>query len=107
MQGRLSSVDGAETQIIMMLTSMSYMPGSGIALAGTTLVGQSIGAGDRDWARRLGNAIIWLTVAFMGTLGVLVALSGPWLLPTFLHAAGPQSAGVVQIGIVLLWLAAG
>jgi len=86
---------------------MSYMPGIGIALAGTTLVGQSIGAGDRDWARRLGNAIIWLTVAFMGTLGLLVALAGPWLLPTFMNAADPQSADVVRIGIVLLWIAAG
>ena len=92
MQVRLSSVDGAATQIIMMLTSMSYMPGIGIALAGTTLVGQSIGAGDHAWARRLGNAIIVLTVAFMGTLGVLVALAGPWLLPTFMDAADPQSA---------------
>ncbi|MCX7054395.1 MAG: MATE family efflux transporter [Proteobacteria bacterium] len=107
MQVRLSAADGAATQIVMMLTSMSYMPGIGIALAGTTLVGQSIGAGDRDWARRLGNAIIWLTVAFMGTLGVLVALSGPWLLPTFMNAADPQTADVVQIGIVLLWIAAG
>jgi len=107
MQVRLSAVDGAATQIIMMLTSMSYMPGIGIALAGTTLVGQSIGAGDRDWARRLGNAIIWLTVAFMGTLGVLVALSGPWLLPTFMNAADPQTADVVEIGVVLLWIAAG
>jgi MATE family multidrug resistance protein len=107
MQVRLSAVDGAATQIIMMLTSMSYMPGIGIALAGTTLVGQSIGAGDRDWARRLGNAIIVLTVAFMGTLGVLVALAGPWLLPTFMNASDPQTAGVVEIGIVLLWIAAG
>ena len=50
MQVRLGAADGAATQIVMMLTSMSYMPGIGIALAGTTLVGQSIGAGDRDWA---------------------------------------------------------
>ena len=33
----------------------------GIALAGTTLVGQSIGAGDRAWARRLGNRVIAAT----------------------------------------------
>ena len=32
MQVRLSAVDGTATQIIMMLTSMSYMPGIGIAL---------------------------------------------------------------------------
>jgi MATE family multidrug resistance protein len=107
MQVRLSAADGAATQIVMMLTSMSYMPGIGIALAGTTLVGQSIGAGDPDWARRIGNAIIVLTIAFMGTLGVLVALAGPWLLPTFLNASDPQAAEVVRIATVLLWIAAG
>jgi MATE family multidrug resistance protein len=107
MQVRLSAVDGAVTQIIMMLTSMAYMPGIGIAHAGTTLVGQSIGAGDREWARRLGNTIIVLTMAFMGTLGVLVALAGPWLLPTFMNPSDPHAAQVVEIGIVLLWIAAG
>jgi MATE family multidrug resistance protein len=106
MQVRLSAADGAATQIVMMLTSMSYMPGIGIALAGTTLVGQSIGAGDPDWARRIGNAIIVMTILFMGTLGVLVALAGPWLLPTFLNASDPQAAEVVRIAIVLLWIAA-
>ena len=40
-------------------------------------------------------------------LGVLVALAGPWLLPTFMSAADPQTADVVEIGIVLLWIAAG
>jgi multidrug resistance protein, MATE family len=107
MQVRLSAVDGAATQIIMMLTSLAYMPGIGIALAGTTLVGQSIGAGDRDWARRLGNSITLLTMGFMGTLGVLVALAGPWLLPTFMSPSDPQAAAVVQLGVVLLWIAAG
>ena len=56
MQVRLGEVDGATTQIVVMLTSIAYLPGVGLALAGTTLVGQAIGAGDRDWARRLGNA---------------------------------------------------
>jgi MATE family multidrug resistance protein len=107
MQVRLGQVDGAATQIVMMLTSAAYMPGLGIALAGTTLVGQAIGAGDRDWALRLGNTIIALTVAFMGTLGVLLAASGPWVLPAFSAAGDPQAPAVVGLGIVLLWIAAG
>ena len=76
MQVRLSAVDGATTQVVVMLTSVSYLPGVGIALAGTTLVGQSIGAGDRDWARQLGNAVIRLTVVFMGDVGVRSPRSG-------------------------------
>ena len=108
MQVRLSQVDGAATQIVMMLTSVAYMPGVGIALAGTTLVGQSIGAGDQDWACRLGNAIILSTVVFMGALGVLLAAAGPWLLPAFRdrrRSAGGEA--VVELGSVLLWIAAG
>jgi MATE family multidrug resistance protein len=107
MQVRLSAVEGAATQIVMMLTSTAYMPGIGIALAGTTLVGQSIGAGHRDWARRLGNAVTRLTMGFMGTIGVVLALVGPWLLPSFMSPADPDLAAVVELGVVLLWIAAG
>ena len=107
MQVRLSQVEGAVTQASMMLTSMVYMPGVGIALAGTTLVGQSIGAGNRDWARHLGNTIIVLAMGFMGVLGVLIALAGPWLLPFFVAAGDPDAQAFVRLGSVLLWIAAG
>ena len=86
MQVRLSQVEGAASQIILMLTSVAYMPGIGIALASTTLVGQSIGAGDRVWARTLGNRMIVLNVAFMGAIGVLLAAAGPLILPSFVNA---------------------
>jgi MATE family multidrug resistance protein len=107
MQVRLGQVDGATTQIVVMLTSIAYLPGVGLALAGTTLVGQAIGAGDRDWARRLGNSVIAVTTAYMGAVGVLLALLGPWVMPLFVSDADPQAADVVQLGIVLLWIAAG
>jgi MATE family multidrug resistance protein len=104
---RLSSVDGAATQIVMMLTSIGYLPAVGIAMTGTTLVGQSIGAGDREWAMRLGNATIRLSVAYMAFIGVFLALAGPWLLPLFLDPADPQTQQVVALGRLLVWIAAG
>jgi MATE family multidrug resistance protein len=107
MQVRLGEVEGAATQIVMMLTSLAYMPGVGIAMASTTLIGLSIGAGDRDWARRLGNAVIVITVAFMGLLGVMIALLGPWLLPSFVGRADPNAAALAGLGATLLWIAAG
>jgi MATE family multidrug resistance protein len=107
MMVRLGQVDGATTQIVVMLTSIAYLPGVGLALAGTTLVGQAIGAGDRDWARRLGNSVIAVTTGYMGAVGVLLALLGPWLLPWFVSATDPQADEVVALGAVLLWIAAG
>jgi MATE family multidrug resistance protein len=107
MQVRLGQVDGATTQIVVMLTSIAYLPGVGLALAGTTLVGQAIGAGDREWARRLGNAVIAVTTGYMGAVGVILAAFGPWVMPLFVADGDPQAAEVVRLGIVLLWIAAG
>jgi MATE family multidrug resistance protein len=107
MQVRMGIVDGAATQIVMMLTSFCYMPAVGIAMAGTTLVGQAIGAQCRDWAFQVGNGIIFIAVVYMGVIGVLLAAAGPWVLPFFTNEGDPQSAAVVARGGGLLWIAAG
>src|SRR5256885_13584077 len=90
-----------------MLTSLAYMPGFGIASAGTTLVGQSIGAGARGWALRVGNRVILLAALYMGGIGVLIALGGPWVLPFFTGSHDAEAASAVALGMQLLWLAAG
>jgi multidrug resistance protein, MATE family len=107
MQVRLGTVDGASTQIVMMLTSFCYMPAVGIAMAGTTLVGQAIGAHRKDWAFKVGNGIISIAVVYMGAIGVLLAAAGPWFLPFFTNAADPDAALVVSQACKLLWIAAG
>ncbi|HEX2791018.1 MAG TPA: MATE family efflux transporter [Steroidobacteraceae bacterium] len=107
MQVRLGTVAGAATQVVMMLTSVAYLPGFGIALAGTTLVGQSIGAGDTQWARRVGTRVILLAAAYMGGTGVLLALAGPAILPLFTGAHDADAPATVALGTQLLWVAAG
>lgn len=106
MQVRMSIVDGAATQIVTIFTSLAYMPGIGLALAGTTLVGQAIGAGDRDWAEQLGNRIIKVVACFMGGIGIVIALAGPWLVPRFVNMADPRALEVIALCSPLLWLAA-
>ncbi|TLZ49238.1 MAG: MATE family efflux transporter [Gammaproteobacteria bacterium] len=76
MQTRLGTAGGAATQMVVILTSIAYMPGFGIASAGTTLVGQSIGARSRDWALQVGDRVILLAALYMGAIGVLIALGG-------------------------------
>jgi MATE family multidrug resistance protein len=102
----LGSVSGAATQIVMMMTSIAYMPAVGIASAGTTLVGQSIGAGDRDWAKKVGNAAIGFNVTYMGLVSLVLALAGPWLLPLFVSPSDPDAQAAIELGRVLLWIAA-
>jgi multidrug resistance protein, MATE family len=107
MQTRLGTTGGAATQIVTILTSIAYMPGYGIACAGTTLVGQSIGAGARDWALTVGNRVILLAALYMAAIGVVIALGGPWILPFFAAAHDADSATAVALGMRLLWLVAG
>ncbi|HKE96599.1 MAG TPA: MATE family efflux transporter, partial [Povalibacter sp.] len=106
MQVHLSAVDGAAAQITIMLTSIAFMPAVGMALAGTTLVGQSIGMGDRTWARRLGNTIILLCMAYMGCIGLALGTLAPWLVPAFVASGDPQSAQVTEVAVRIMWIAA-
>src|SRR6185295_4188467 len=106
MIAQTSAVGAAATQIVMALTSMAYMPTIGIALAGTTLVGQSIGAGSREWANRLGSRVIVLCAALMACIAVLLIVVGPWVLPLFVSSGGESAGEVVALGLVLLWPAA-
>lgn len=106
MIAQTGAVGAAATQIVMALTSLAYLPTIGIALAGTTLVGQSIGAGDRDWADRVGNVVIALCCAQMAFVAVLLLVAGPWVLPWFVSGGGESAADVVALGLVLLWPAA-
>lgn len=105
MQVRLGAVEGAATQITMMLTSFAYLPGVGIALAGTSLVAQSIGAGDLVWAKRIGSAIIALTVCYMSVAGVVLAFAGPVIVPMLLDIGDPRADDVYQLCVSLLYFA--
>ncbi len=106
MIAQTGATGAAATQIVMSLTSMAYLPTIGIALAGTTLVGQSIGAGDREWANRLGNVVIALCAGFMAFIALLLLVVGPWVVSLFVGARDANAAEVVALGLVLLWPAA-
>ena len=106
MQVRVGAVDGAATQLVFVSTAIAYMPGVGVAQAATTLVGQSIGAGDRAWAMRVGTYVTFMAAFLMGGIGIALALSGPWVLPLLLSTADPAAALVVREGVTLLWFAA-
>ena len=106
MQVRLGAVQGAATQLVMASTAIAYMPGVGVAQAGTTLVGQSIGAGHRLWAMRVGSHVILMAALLMGGIGALLALAGPWVLPLLLSASDTGSSAVLEQAALLLWFAA-
>lgn len=106
MQAQYAVVDAAATVVAMTLTAAVYMPGVGISQAGATLVGQAVGAREYDWAQYVGNRIALGTAALMGVLGLLLALSGPWVTPLFIDDGDPNATEVARLAVTLLWVGA-
>ena len=93
----LGAVAVAANNFAVTAESFCYMPGYGIADAATSLVGQSIGAGRRDMARRFG----WLTTGgsmILQTLtGILLFVFAPEVMG--LISSDPE---VVSLGATVL-----
>jgi putative MATE family efflux protein len=79
----LGEVPLAAHQIAVNVESLSFMPGFGLSVASTTLVGQSLGAHDPELAEESLRASVRVSLWVMGTVGVIFALFGPALAALF------------------------
>lgn len=68
------TVSYAAHQVGVIVESISYMPGFGIAIAATTLVGQSVGARDKGRLLQSTRGTIEFGLLFMGFFALLFAL---------------------------------
>lgn len=75
----LGTVAVAANSLGVTAESLCYMPGYGIGAAATTLVGQSIGAGDEKLAGDYARLSVLLGVAIMTCTGGLMYLGAPWM----------------------------
>ncbi len=106
MVSQTSVAGAAATQVVMSLTSLAYQPTLGLASAGAILVGQAIGARDRDYARRMGNRTIQLCVVWMIVVAALLVLSSRWIMPFFLGADDASANAALEIALTVIWIAA-
>ncbi|WP_408011502.1 MATE family efflux transporter [Pseudalkalibacillus sp. A8] len=75
----------------------SYMVGYGLATAGTTIVGQQLGAGNKNEATEYGKLTILLSVIIMSVFGIILFYSGGWIGSFFTN----DSNVIEQISIAL------
>ncbi|MEH7380368.1 MATE family efflux transporter [Bacillus sp. JJ1533] len=61
----------------------AYMPGYGLAIAATTLVGQNVGANRSKEAYQYGMITSWIAVVFMSVIGILLFFLSPWFASWF------------------------
>ncbi|MCM1992852.1 MATE family efflux transporter [Oceanirhabdus seepicola] len=67
----LGEVAFAANHITVSIESISFMPGWGVAVAATSLIGQRIGEKDYEGAREYGRMCLILGVLIMGLCGIL------------------------------------
>ncbi|MDO4262049.1 MAG: MATE family efflux transporter [Eubacteriales bacterium] len=76
----LGAVAIAANSFAVTAESLCYMPGYGIAEAAATLVGQSMGAGRRELARRFASLTVRLGMLVMAATGALMFLGAPLMM---------------------------
>ncbi len=76
----LGAVSIAANSFAITAESFCYMPGYGLQESATTLVGQSLGAGRKELARRFARINISLGAALMSSLAVLMYIFAPFLM---------------------------
>lgn len=103
--GALGAASLAAHQIALQCAAFTFMVPLSVGIAGSVRVGQAIGAGRVDAARRSGWTAIGLSFLFMcGTALLFLTLPEP-LIGVFLQTDRPENRAVVELGITLLGIA--
>lgn len=82
--------------------SLCYMPGYGLGMAATTLVGRNIGAGKFKTAKRFGNISTAMGAIFMGCTGAIMMFACPLVFRLLTPDVTVQAMSVHILRIELL-----
>lgn len=89
----LGTIAIAANSFAIIVEGFCYLPGYGMQDAATSLVGQSLGAGRRDMARKFARITISYGAAIMTLLAILMWTFAPWLMGLL-----SQDAAVIELG---------
>jgi len=95
----------AAHQIAIQVASIMFMVPFGISMAATVRVGQAVGRREAEEARRAGFAALILSVVFMLSMAIVVALTREWIPLLFL--SGTAGHGTLALTSLLLGMGAG
>jgi len=82
--------------------SLCYMPGFGMAAAATTLVGQQIGAGNKELAKRYATISIVMGILLMSLMAVVMYIACPLVFKLLTPSITIREIGVKVLRIGLL-----
>jgi MATE family multidrug resistance protein len=101
--GKVGTATLAASNVLINLSLVCVLPGLGLGLAGASLVGQAMGAGDLVDARRWGWEVVRLGAVVMGLLGLALALGARTWLGIFI-VDSPETLELAVLPLVILGL---
>jgi putative MATE family efflux protein len=99
---RFGTAAYAAHQVGLRISSLAFLPGWGFSLAATTLVGQELGAGRPDLARKATYLAFWFALAVMSLLGVFLLVFNVQILTLFTDDVDVIAAGTTVVAVCAL-----
>jgi putative MATE family efflux protein len=96
MLGRIDEITVAAHGLGLRVQALAFVPGLGIAQATSAMVGQALGAGNVDRARKIAIASILLCTGIMTTLALMIFVVPHPLVAIFDVKAGPLETYTVE-----------
>lgn len=90
----LGNVAIAANSFAVTAESLCYMPGYGFSAAATTLVGQSMGAGRIDMAKKFAKLAVMFGMAVMAVTGILMYIAAPFVFSLLTPVQAVRELGV-------------
>lgn len=104
MVGRIGTVELAATNIVLSINSLAFMPAMGFSYGISALVGQALGRGKPDEARRATWSGVHILCGFSLLLDLLFIFAPEAIISLFIPSGSPQAeyAHVMPLAINLL-----
>ncbi len=96
----IGTIAVAANHLAVTAESLSYMPAYGMASAGTTLVGQAVGAGRNDLAKRFARVTTYIGIFIMTLGGLGLFVFAPQLISIFTSDPEVKALGAQVLRIV-------
>jgi MATE family multidrug resistance protein len=106
MVGVLGTTALAAHQIALQCAAFTFMVPLGVGIAGSVRVGQAVGRGRPDDARRAGYASMLLAGLFMTGAAVVFVAVPESIVRLYLDVGAPENADVAALAVTLLGIAA-
>ncbi len=103
--GQVGTVEVAVSSVLVNLLLVAFLPGAGLGLAAASLVGQALGRGEADDARRWGWDVVKVAAATMTAIALPALVVPDIILSGFLHEADAIEIARWPLRLIALMMA--